>query len=69
MVKWDHQGDETDRAQAEERHITDAHIALHKKRAAEFIKGAPGECDWCGDYFVRLVNGACGRCSDEYKIK
>jgi hypothetical protein len=27
--------------------------------------GEPGECSYCGEYFARLVNDACGRCRDK----
>lgn len=27
-----------------------------------------GECDYCGKYFKRLVNKACGKCRDEFKL-
>lgn len=30
--------------------------------------GVPGDCDLCGEYMVRLVNGACGFCRDKYKL-
>lgn len=26
--------------------------------------GPPGECDFCGEYSVRLVSGACAPCRD-----
>jgi len=69
MSEWDSQGDDTDKAQAQEHRINEMQIAVHKRMAGEFVRGEPGECDWCGGYFARLVNGACGRCRDEYKIK
>lgn len=33
-----------------------------------FEKGKPGECDFCGEHFSRLVDGACGACRDKYKL-
>lgn len=54
-----------DRAQNHE----EAAIAAVRAKAADIPKGEPGECNYCGEYFERLVNGACGRCRDEYKIK
>lgn len=34
----------------------------------EMAKGTPGECDWCGEDSPRLVNKACARCRDEYRL-
>lgn len=33
--------------------------------ANKMPKGSTGECDECGLYFSRIVNGMCGRCRDE----
>jgi RNA polymerase-binding transcription factor DksA len=30
--------------------------------------GTPGECDFCGEHFSRLIRGACGGCRDKYKL-
>ena len=30
--------------------------------------GVPGECDLCGEYMLRLVDGACAPCRDRYKL-
>lgn len=51
--------------EATEKRIIDA----ARKEAADMPVGTKGECEWCGEYFERLVNGACGRCRDEFKIK
>jgi len=32
--------------------------------AAAIPAGAPGECDECGDFMPRLVNGRCAPCRD-----
>jgi len=34
----------------------------------EIPEGSPGECDWCGEDSLRLVNGYCARCRDENKL-
>lgn len=41
-----------------------ASIELIRKQASAMPKGEPGECENCGEYFVRLVRGHCGRCRD-----
>lgn len=30
--------------------------------------GAPGECDFCGEWFSRLIGGACGACRDRFRL-
>lgn len=35
---------------------------------AVLINEGPGECEWCGEQFPRLVKKACGRCRDEFKL-
>lgn len=34
----------------------------------EMPVGVAGECDFCGESFVRLVGGACGFCRDKFKL-
>lgn len=34
----------------------------------ELDPGTPGDCEYCGDWFSRLVGGACGFCRDKYKL-
>ena len=38
------------------------------KRAADIPKGRPGDCDMCGEWFGRLVGGACVPCRERYKL-
>lgn len=45
------------------------HAEAARKKAQAMPTGEPGECEWCGEYFARLVNGACGRCRDKWKLK
>lgn len=46
----------------------EAAIAAARAKAAGIPKGEAGVCDYCGEYFERLVNGACGRCRDKYRL-
>lgn len=39
-------------------------VALRNLPAGDFVAGAPGDCEYCGDYFIRIVRGACGKCRD-----
>ena len=61
--------DDMDRAgahiDATEKQIIDA----ARKKAADIPKGSAGECEYCGEHFERLVNNACGRCRDEFRLK
>lgn len=45
-------------------------LAIQKitEAAAKIPVGVAGDCEYCGDYFVRLVGGACGRCRDIHKL-
>lgn len=40
-------------------------LRIIMNRANRMPKGSAGECDECGFYFSRIVNGMCGRCRDE----
>jgi hypothetical protein len=58
--------DEADYAneQAEKR------LAILIKRASKpLVKGVQGDCDLCGEWSGRLVEGVCAPCRDRYKIK
>lgn len=42
---------------------------FHAARAVSLMPvGEPGECDFCGEYYSRLVVGACGFCRDKYRL-
>lgn len=60
--------DEVDLSNERSQEHEAASIAAQRAKAANIPKGEPGECDYCGKYFERLVNGACGRCRDEFKL-
>ena len=36
--------------------------------AAAIPAGEAGECDLCGEYFARTVNGICARCRDRRNL-
>ncbi len=58
--------DEVDLAndQAEKR------LELLIKRASKPLqKGVPGDCDLCGEWSGRLIDGVCAPCRDRYKLK
>lgn len=57
--------DEVDRANDEvERGLAEA----LRQAAKPIQEGQPGECDLCGEWSWRLINGACAPCRDKYKL-
>ena len=60
--------DEADQADYFIESVIDDAIALSMRVAALMPSGEPGECDACGEYFVRTVGGYCGRCRDTYRL-
>ena len=49
--------------------VIDDHVKDAMRRASEIPAGNSGDCDICGEYFSRLVNGCCGFCRDKFKIR
>lgn len=39
-------------------------VAHIRRKASAIPLGEPGDCDGCGDYFIRTVAGLCGYCRD-----
>lgn len=62
----DYRGDEADRAELYIESVIDDHVKEAMRRAAEIPIGEAGECDSCGEFFTRLVDGMCGRCRDKF---
>ncbi len=57
--------DEIDLAQERDQMATDDAI---RRAAKEIPPGKPGDCDLCGEWTARLVNGTCARCRDKWKL-
>jgi len=51
--------DEADRGSDREEEIKSDSIAKARRAAAAIPEGNPGECDGCGYWFSRLVEGYC----------
>ena len=34
----------------------------------ELPPGDPGECEFCGEWYSRLIGGACGFCRDKFRL-
>jgi RNA polymerase-binding transcription factor DksA len=60
--------DEIERAANLTTEMEEASVRAIRNAASKIPAGEPGECEYCGEYFIRLVNGACGRCRDKLKM-
>lgn len=49
--------------------LVDEGVAAASRAAAGIPTGTPGECDLCGEWCGRLVQGACARCRDRWNLK
>jgi hypothetical protein len=38
------------------------------RRKSLIDPGVPGDCDFCGEWSGRLIEGACAPCRDRYKL-
>ncbi len=45
--------------------ITENNLAHIRGKASEIPKGEAGECDYCGEWYPRIVDGGCARCRDK----
>lgn len=43
-------------------------VSAARLMAEKIEKGEPGECDLCGEWAGRLINGACAPCRDRYGL-
>lgn len=61
--------DEADKAQDDLDREEEAQIKLRANTTKyEIPPGVPGDCDICGEWFGRLVDGACVPCRTKYKL-
>lgn len=60
--------DDADRSQQDAEMLEEMRVRLVASKAAQIPLGAPGDCDYCGEYFVRLVRGHCARCRDKLRL-
>ena len=59
--------DEVDISNDRIQHDIDRRVEEVRKKA-ELDPGKPGECELCGEWSGRLINGACAPCRDRYKL-
>lgn len=60
--------DEIDLAQEREHIATNSAVNDVRARAAAIDPGVPGDCDLCGEWSGRLVNGTCAPCRDKWRL-
>lgn len=60
--------DEIDKANAQAEQHNNLCVQKAREEAASIPAGYHGECDLCGEYSSRLVDGACAPCRDKYKL-
>ncbi len=60
--------DEADIASIYMEALDEISIQQIRKQVAMIPEGVAGDCDYCGDYFERLVNAHCGRCRDLLRL-
>lgn len=61
-------GDVIDRANDLAAQVTDDAVAEVRRAAASIPVGVEGDCDLCGEWSGRLVQGACARCRDLHRL-
>jgi len=60
--------DEIDIAQQRDLEDTERAVAAARMTCAAIPEGNEGECDLCGEWSGRLVDGACAPCRDKYHL-
>lgn len=68
MDERERHADPLDNATDYQETVIDDHVRDAMRKCLEMPEGNPGTCDLCGEWFGRLVNGACGFCRDKYRI-
>lgn len=60
--------DDADRAYLYIENVIDDCVKEAIRKASEIPIGNPGECDACGEWSGRIVNGYCSPCRDRYGV-
>lgn len=60
--------DEVDRQLERDEVFDQANLKAIREQAAKIPAGKPGDCDLCGEWSARLVNGVCAPCRDRHKL-
>lgn len=68
MVQRKFDGLDADYAAEIVQEAVDNEVSRICQQAAKIPVGNPGECDLCGEWSGRLVNGVCAPCRDRHKL-
>lgn len=60
--------DEVDRQLARDEVLDAMNLKRVREQAAQIPVGNPGDCDLCGEWSGRLVDGVCAPCRDLHKL-
>lgn len=60
--------DEIDRQLERDEILDTVNLARAREAASKIPAGHPGDCDLCGEWSARLVNGVCAPCRDRHKL-
>jgi hypothetical protein len=60
--------DDADRAGIDEDMQEEVKARRRAEQPYQLPAGEPGECDRCGEWSGRLINGACAPCRDRYRL-
>jgi len=58
--------DEADKSDAGIENVVSDAVGRASRYVSEIPYGKPGECDGCGEWAGRLVDGYCAPCRDRY---
>jgi len=68
MVQRKFDGLDADYAAEIVQEAVDNEVSRICQQAAKIPVGSPGECDLCGEWSGRLVDGVCAPCRDKHKL-
>lgn len=60
--------DDADLTDAREAMMERARLENNHAKVLAIPPGTPGDCELCGEWSGRLVNGACAPCRDRHKL-
>lgn len=60
--------DEVDRQLERDEVFDQVNLKAIREQATKIPAGKPGDCDLCGEWSARLVNGVCAPCRDKHKL-
>lgn len=60
--------DDIDRAQELTDKLTEESLRKAKAQSVQMPKGNPGDCELCGRWSGRLVQGVCAPCRDKHNL-